>query len=55
MSSRDIEKGEVRRKLLKLGVYSVPAIFFAGKVSYAKPSGGCHTRRKHRHEKKKHK
>jgi len=51
MSSRDKEKGEVRRKLLKLGVYSVPVIFFAGKVSYAKPSG-C--KRDKKHKKRKH-
>jgi len=30
---------QVRRKLLKLGIYSVPAVIFLGKVTGARASG----------------
>jgi len=40
-SEREIKSNvnETRRKLLKLGVYSAPAVLFLGKVSGAKASG----------------
>ncbi|GBD38728.1 hypothetical protein HRbin37_00984 [bacterium HR37] len=40
---KKIHSGSVnsaRRKLLKLGVYSAPAILFLGRVTTAKASGG---------------
>ncbi|MGH7889363.1 MAG: hypothetical protein ACRENF_02285 [Thermodesulfobacteriota bacterium] len=41
LSEKEIKTNvnETRRKLLKLGVYSVPAVLFLGKVSGAKASG----------------
>ena len=39
MQSRSSDLDNARRKLLKLGVYSVPAILFLGKVTGARASG----------------
>lgn len=44
MNKRDIKQtlssvDETKRKLLKLGVYSAPALLFLGKVSGARASG----------------
>ena len=40
IKQRTSSVNEARRKLLKIGVYSAPAVLFLGKVSGAKASNG---------------